>query len=94
MSGRRRVADRPVVRESAAFLARRRHLLVRLERVHAALARWDALEAAAQLPAAQLPAALRRPVRRPVLTRASLEDLHSMLVEELARLAGTARPRP
>jgi hypothetical protein len=57
------------------------HHQVRLERVNAALARWDEAEAAARLPPG-----LRRPVRRPVLPRSSLEGLRAMLVEELARL--------
>jgi hypothetical protein len=78
-----RAADRPLVREIAAFLGRRRHLLVRPERVTAALARWDEMEAAARLPAG-----LRRPVRRPVLPRSSLEGLRAMLLEELGRLEG------
>ena len=66
-----------------AFLPRRRQLLVRLDRVNAALARWDEAEAAARLPAT-----LRRPGRRPVLPRSSLEGLRAMLVEELGRLEG------
>ena len=78
-------ADDPAGGDAArwvsAFLARRRQLLVRLERVTAALARWDEAEAAARLPAS-----LRRPVRRPVLPRSSLAGLRAMLLEEPGRL--------
>ena len=77
----------PAAEAALDYLRRRRHLLVRLERVAGALRRWDAWEANARLAAAR-----RRPVVRPVLDRAALVGLHEMLREELARLDGSRRP--
>jgi hypothetical protein len=66
-----------------AYLSRRRHLLVRLERVEQALRRWDAWETNALLPEE-----LRRPASKPILGRPALDGLQRMLTEELARLDG------
>ncbi len=68
-----------------AYLRRREHLLVRLQRVNVALSRWHEREADACLPGG-----LRRDVPTPTLSREALDGLHRMLVDELGRLDGTA----
>jgi hypothetical protein len=73
----------PIADAAQAYLRRRRHLLVRLERVERALRRWDAWETNLLLPEE-----LRRPVIRPVLHREGLDGLQRMLTEELAPLDG------
>ena len=80
------VSSTPSTGDTAlAYLRRRAHLLVRLQRVSAALSRWHEREADARLPAD-----LRRDVPPPTLPREALVGLHRMLVEELGRLDGTA----
>jgi hypothetical protein len=65
-------------------LRRRRHLLVRLERVERALRRWDVWETNLLLPEE-----LRRPVVRPILYREDLDSLQRLLTDELVRLDGS-----
>jgi hypothetical protein len=62
---------------------RRRHLLVRLERVERALRRGDTWESNALLPAE-----LRRPGVQPILHREDMDNLQRLLTDELARLDG------
>jgi hypothetical protein len=73
----------PIADIAEDYLRRRRHLLVRLERVERALRRWDTWETNALLPEE-----LRRPVVRPILHRENLDSLRRLLTEELARLDG------
>ena len=70
-----------------AYLRRRERLLVRLERVNAALCAWAEWEANAYLPDY-----LQRPLRPPMRSRAALDGLHRMLTEEVGRLDGGATP--
>jgi len=66
-----------------AYLCQRRRLLVRSERVNAAISRWDEWEANVCMPEG-----LRRDVPPPTLSREALDGLHRLLTEELARLDG------
>lgn len=68
---------------AVAYLNRRERLLIQLERVNAAITRWDEWEANAHLPGD-----LRRDMPHPTLFRAALDGLHRMLTEELGRLDG------
>jgi hypothetical protein len=65
------------------FLARRRHLLARLEHVNGVLRRWNEYEANAHLPPD-----LRRDLAAPSLARDAAQGLHRRLADELARLDG------
>jgi hypothetical protein len=73
----------PIADTAQTYLARRRRLLVRLERVERALRRGDAWETNVLLPAE-----LQRPLAPPVLPREILDSVQRMLTEELARLDG------
>ena len=74
----------PIADVAEDYLRRRRHLLVRLERVERALRRWDTWETNALLPEE-----LRRPVVRPILHREDLDSLQRLQTDALARLDGT-----
>jgi hypothetical protein len=76
----------PLADAAQTYLARRRRLLVRLERVERALRRRDAWETNRLLPAE-----LQRPAAWPALPREILDAVQRLLTEELARLDG-ARP--
>jgi hypothetical protein len=80
----RESAPFPIADVAEDYLRRRRHLLVRLERVERALRRWDAWETNAPLPEE-----LRRPVVRPILHREDLDSLQRLQTDALARLDGT-----
>lgn len=73
-----------LARAALAYLCQRWRLLVRLERVNAAVSRWDEWQARAYMPEG-----LWRDVPTPTLSRQALDGLHRMLVEELARLDGS-----
>jgi hypothetical protein len=80
---RREPSPFPLADAALAYLDRRRHPLVRLERVERARRRGDAWETNALQPEE-----LQRPGDRPGLHRAGLDELQRLLTEELSRLDG------
>jgi hypothetical protein len=76
----------PIADAAQAYLARRRRLLVRLERVERALCRCDAWETNRLLPEE-----LQCPAAWPVLPREILDAVQRLLTEALARLDGPSR---
>ncbi len=73
----------PASDAAPAYLRHRERLLARLERVNDAISAYDEWEANAHLPPD-----LRRALPTPPVSREGLNQLHRMLVEELARLEG------
>jgi hypothetical protein len=63
------------------FIGHRRQTLMRLERVNAALSRWDEYDAAQAMPAE-----LRPEAERPTLSRKALKALQGILVQTIAEL--------
>jgi len=59
-------------------------VLAKLARVNDAISAWNEYTASKYLPPD-----LKRYILRPELSRSTLEDLHTMLVQELGRLEGS-----
>jgi len=70
--------------EAERFLRTRQGIIAKLERVNAALSQWNEYRANQALPPD-----LKRYIPRPEVSRNTLADLHSMLVQELGRLEGS-----
>ncbi len=70
--------------EAERFIRTRQGIMAKLDRVNAALSQWNEYRANQTLPAG-----LKRYILRPEVSRETLADLHTMLVQELGRLEGS-----